>query len=1137
MCDWKDCGKAFRHSDNLRVHYRRHTNEKPIKCDKCDFTCRQKSSLQFHMKSRHELAGSAGTSPETKVGKDASPKKQNGDGAATDGESELKSDTPEMLVGASVTTGLAGGGIIRAAEMAPLAKTEAQPTPTKVSHDVYDFHDSDDDDDMNHSIGLQMRQKTVGKSPPCGSLLNNSSFVSIRDEAQHRYVTNVAASDEKVALAKDTDIETAVKPNTAGKATKKTQARPTPDGDKSSIVQNDTPQTKAPSRKRKKKEASSVEKKCEDVGSENPAAEKAVVTAVTSPVTITTPRGLPTATTMKTTKKKAATKRSRKKKPPIEEETTTEQASDAVEQPSMPENTNDSLKEVSQDVDDGHTTTDDGHTTTNDGHTTTDDGHTTTDVDNVDTRTCDAGAVHVRVEDPSGDVVAQQVCPPDAVNEWPSSESRTTVTNDSTGQLYEHEYRPEDPQQEQNIDPIDEQTEDMTEEEANELLPSPATVSQLMSEKDVNELSMPSMANGSPNLSVHSDFVNNVAMSPRTYNESPQFSGKCDEYEQEKELEAATAEAESAMFGVEMPAITSQDQTKINDILDSQAELMPPSSENMIDTADNHSPFMMPGSTGNAYNNTTDSRDTYSSSVANLSYPVDAMSADKKADENADISQCYSGANASYGGYPSLSSVQERQSVLKSNPAASVSCNYSPPPPPPQPSYQPLPSHSLYGGRSASVLPPVGSYSHVPNPSFLLDPNLLTNGGSTKGLESLRNSEPAYVISRDGPQLPVSSASSASNKALPISSCFPGSEGYASSTKDFFGQYFQDPTTMPLTHLPTAADQRLSYHRAPHRAGFDFLPRVPGTASVLPGATTYPASVSESLAAAMNPAMNPQHAQSHWGVAHDDRSHPWAQPSPMLMAPDLNAARNPFSASSTADRSTDLNFDPSAASRQLTKRAVPESTFPIPQPNTVGADPYSSMTNAYIGRAFNPAAAVAPSNYMMNMSSSMSSTQKQLEEAYRQSAVAAAAHIADYRSLAPQAAVPDIYSRMGVNPTLGLDKYYYSRREQMYRSQAIAATPNPFLAPPPSQTNSTPVSYASDYSCAQVMYAAAAQHSAAAYGFMGDKQYLMSSRKISEAVPMLPERPPDYFPARPSTTEAQDPYRHSVIYNMMSRYY
>ena len=1103
MCDWKDCGKAFRHSDNLRVHYRRHTNEKPVKCDKCDFTCRQKSSLQFHVKSRHESVTVACTDSETAIDKDAAPAKHDDRDAGTNSESEVKPDAQAILTAVSVATGLAADGIIRAAEMAPLVNTQLQQMANKASHDIFDFHDSDDDDGMNHSIGLQIRQKTVGKSPPGGSLLNNGSVPLIKDETQHRHSNNSATSTENVVLANETAKEMTVNLDTVRQSDANAPLK-RPDSDKSSAVQNDTPQTKAPSKKRKKK-AVSIMTKCAEANNESPTADNDTGTSATSQVSTTTQSG---STTGAATKKKAAARRNRQRKAQTKDDVKIEQNSDALEQPPLPECIGELQKE---DCDGGQTAI--GETRRSDA----DPAPTSTDA------TEDVSAPDVHGVTGGGSVPDVHNGPSEAVDKWPSAEATNAVASNVPTQLYEHEeYTPREPDIADDI--LDDQTEDVTEAEVNELLPSPATVSQLMSEKDVNELSMPSMANGSPDMSVHSDFVNDVAMSPRTYNEvnSPGFAGK--EYdEREKELEAATAEAESAMF--EMPAITSQDQTKINDILDSQADLMPTSGENMLGD-DNRSPFMMPGSAGNAYGNAVDSHDTYNS---NLSYPVDAISADKKplTDDSADISQCYSGTSSTYSGYPSV--VPERQSVLKSNPSASIPCDYSPP----QPSYQPLPNHALYGGRGAPVLPPAGPYSHVHNPSFLLDPNLLANGSSGK-----HSSEPAYVMSREGPQLPVSSTSStSSNKALPISSCFPGSEGYPNSAKDFFGQYFQDPSTLPLTHLPTAADQRLSYHRAPHRTGFDFLPRMPGTAPVLPGAAAYPASVSESLAAAMNPAINPQHAQPHWGVAHDDRTHPWAQPSPMLMAPDLTAARNPFSASSSADRSADLSFDPSVASRQFSKRAIPEPSFPIPQPNIAATDPYSSMTSAYMGRAFNPAAAVPPSNYMMNMSSSMSSTQKQFEEAYRQSAVAAAAHIADYRSLAPQATMPDIYSRMGVNPALGLDKYYYSRREQMYRTQAIGATPNPFLTPPSSQTNSTPVSYPSDYSCAQVMYAAAAQHSAAAYGFMGDKQYLMSSRKISEAMPMLPERPPDYFPARPSTTEAHDPYRPSVIYNMMSRYY
>ena len=40
ICEYEDCGKAFRHPDNLKVHILLHTNEKPIKCEHCDYACR-----------------------------------------------------------------------------------------------------------------------------------------------------------------------------------------------------------------------------------------------------------------------------------------------------------------------------------------------------------------------------------------------------------------------------------------------------------------------------------------------------------------------------------------------------------------------------------------------------------------------------------------------------------------------------------------------------------------------------------------------------------------------------------------------------------------------------------------------------------------------------------------------------------------------------------------------------------------------------------------------------------------------------------------------------------------------------------------------------------------------------------------
>jgi len=53
VCDWTQCGKAFSHPDNLRVHYRRHTDEKPHHCHHCEAAYRQKSGLKYHLEKVH----------------------------------------------------------------------------------------------------------------------------------------------------------------------------------------------------------------------------------------------------------------------------------------------------------------------------------------------------------------------------------------------------------------------------------------------------------------------------------------------------------------------------------------------------------------------------------------------------------------------------------------------------------------------------------------------------------------------------------------------------------------------------------------------------------------------------------------------------------------------------------------------------------------------------------------------------------------------------------------------------------------------------------------------------------------------------------------------------------------------------
>jgi len=53
ICDWAQCGKVFSHPDSLRVHHRRHTDEKPHHCHHCEAAYRQKSGLKYHLEKVH----------------------------------------------------------------------------------------------------------------------------------------------------------------------------------------------------------------------------------------------------------------------------------------------------------------------------------------------------------------------------------------------------------------------------------------------------------------------------------------------------------------------------------------------------------------------------------------------------------------------------------------------------------------------------------------------------------------------------------------------------------------------------------------------------------------------------------------------------------------------------------------------------------------------------------------------------------------------------------------------------------------------------------------------------------------------------------------------------------------------------
>ncbi|XP_045166647.2 titin homolog [Mercenaria mercenaria] len=53
FCTYITCTKAFRTADSLKVHSLVHSDEKPLKCEHCEYTCRQKNSIRFHMKKKH----------------------------------------------------------------------------------------------------------------------------------------------------------------------------------------------------------------------------------------------------------------------------------------------------------------------------------------------------------------------------------------------------------------------------------------------------------------------------------------------------------------------------------------------------------------------------------------------------------------------------------------------------------------------------------------------------------------------------------------------------------------------------------------------------------------------------------------------------------------------------------------------------------------------------------------------------------------------------------------------------------------------------------------------------------------------------------------------------------------------------
>ena len=55
QCPWPGCSKEFAAQRHLKIHLLIHRDEKPMKCDHCDYRCRQRSAMNWHMRKHPDV--------------------------------------------------------------------------------------------------------------------------------------------------------------------------------------------------------------------------------------------------------------------------------------------------------------------------------------------------------------------------------------------------------------------------------------------------------------------------------------------------------------------------------------------------------------------------------------------------------------------------------------------------------------------------------------------------------------------------------------------------------------------------------------------------------------------------------------------------------------------------------------------------------------------------------------------------------------------------------------------------------------------------------------------------------------------------------------------------------------------------